>query len=446
MNTLYEFNYSQDIINLQTKYSLFGRVANIVFSTVVENGFDTELMARAINTVIARNDSLRIKFHHKDKKIFQTFESEKVLSDIKTVSLRTQTRYNSFLSCFRARENNLFKGETLKVVFTVNPDGKQEIFFKISHYVADTYGIAIVVNDIFAVYKALANGESLPPAPGQFEDVIKKDIEAKHDSVSVQKDLDFFKNCYVGKPHPTYCGLHGNGSDRWLKNKAKDKFSLPYLFIKCDTQGYKLHIPASLNTEVMNWCTENGITPSAFYFYTMSLASSRLNDKQKYLAPLMLLDCRGTLAERKAAGTKVQCISVYTTVDYEKSFKENIALEYAQQNQLFRHTKLTYLEVEAIQHKEWNYSLLSQITNFSYSFIPFNAPEGVKLQIHSNGKGALVAYIALMWDTRTNAIDVAYDVQTKMITPVQLMDYHNLFLETVEAVIKDSTTPLNKLF
>ena len=149
----------------------------------------------------------------------------------------------------------------------------------------------------------------------------------------------------------------------------------------------------------------------------------------------MLLDCRGTMAERKAAGTKVQSISIYTTVDYDKSFTENISSEYADQNQLFRHTKLSYLNVEAMQHKLWNYSMLGQVIAFCYSFIPFSAPQGVTMQIHSNGKGALTTYVALMLNSSTNEIEVAYDIQTKMTSARQLMDFHNLYLHVIETVL-----------
>ena len=126
----------------------------------------------------------------------------------------------------------------------------------------------------------------------------------------------------------------------------------------------------------------------------------------------------------------------YVNVDYEKSFRENIAAEYADQNQLFRHTRLTYLEVEALQHKLWGHSMLSQITNFCYSFIPFSAPDGVTMQVLSNGKGALATYVALMLDVKTNAISVVYDIQDKMISAGQLMEFHNTYLQTIEKFYK----------
>ena len=66
---LYQFNYSQDIVHLQTQYSLFGRVSNIIFSVAFDDGFDDRLMQQALQLLVDRNDCLRLRFIKEDKKI-----------------------------------------------------------------------------------------------------------------------------------------------------------------------------------------------------------------------------------------------------------------------------------------------------------------------------------------------------------------------------------------
>ena len=445
---LYEFNSSQDVIKLQTKYSLFNRVANIVFSTEIDAGFDKKLMAEAIDIVIERNDCLRIKFIKKDGKTFQYFEETRKIGGIPEIKFNFEGEKVKFLNGFRKKGLNVFKGETLKVVFATEVSGKQSIYFKISHYVADTYGIGVIVSDLLKVYEAMKEGKELPAAPGSFESVLQKDIAYKNNTELKAKDEEFFKDYYEGRhpEHPVYCGLHGNGSDRWMKEKKKGHFSMPYLFVRCDTEGYHFTIPAAIGAKAKQWCTENEIPLSTFYFTTCNIAASIVNDKEERLSPLMLLDCRGTMSERKAAGTKVQAISVYTQIDYNKSFSEIVKDAFADQNELYKHTRLTYLEVEAIQHKLWNYSMLSQVNNYAFSYIPMDAPDGVKFQIHSNGKGALTGYIALMASSKTDEIDVVYDVQKLMITGPQLAEFQNTYTRVIESVLNDSTKKLNDLF
>jgi len=444
----YQFNYSQDIINLQTKYTLFKRVENILFYVSVDGGYDREIMAEAINKLFERNDALRIRFVKKDGKVYQYFEESRILKDFPYMSFNTWAERDNFYLSFRKKKADCFKGDVLKVVFATQPDGEQGIYFKISHYVADTYGIGVLISDLFAVYNAIKSGSELPALPGSFEKVLEKEMEYKGKEELVENDRAFFKEYYEvkHKERPLYCGIHGNGSDEWLKEKRKGKFAMKYYIVKCDTEGMRLSMPSTIGSLAKKWCESNGITLSAFFYYCFALSTSLINDKAPHQVPLFLVDCRGTLMERKSAGTKVQSLAVYTSVDYSKSFIDNIKEAYMEQQELFRHTKLTYLEAESIQHKLWGHSLMSGTYGFCYSFIMLQMPKGVRMQVLSNGKCALPTYVALMFNASTDEINVVYDVQKMLVKPVQVADFHNLYTSVVEKVINDSQTPLENIF
>lgn len=443
----YGLNYSQDVIYLQTKYALFSRVANILFSTVVEGGFDNELMTKAVDLLFQRNDCLRITFVKKDGKLCQYFVPERHVGKIPFKKFNTPEQEEAFIKRFRKKLVSPKKGETLKVVFAVNPAGQKEIFFKISHFSADSYGIGVLVTDLFKVYRALESGSEIPAAPGSFETILQKEMEYRADTSQVEKDREFFNEYYDKHKDtcPIYCGVHGANNKRWLKQKNKGERSLPYLFIKCDTEGYRFVIPSAITEKAGAWCLEHNITLSSFFYYCCCITTSLLNGREKYQLPLELLNCRGTIADKKAAGTKVQSISIFATVDYDKSFNENITEAFEDQNELYRHTKLSYLEIEALQHKLWNFSMLRFILNFCFSFIPFSNPDGVSMNIHSNGKGALVCYMALMHNIDTNEIFINYDVQSKMVTARQLIDFQNAYVHVIETVLADNESKLKDL-
>ena len=446
--TLYEFNSSQDIINLQTKYTLFKRVANILFSVTFDEKVDWSLMKKAINILIERNDCLRIVFVKKDGKNMQYFTESKTIEKIPYKEFDTVSKMTSFINCFRKKMADIYKGETIIPVFAKNPAGKDMLIIKVSHFVADTFAIGLLVDDLCAIYKALKNGTEMPAPKGKFEDVLKKDIEFKNNPEAVEKDREFFKE-YFSTMHPArpiYCGLHGDNNDRWLAQKRKGNISLPYAFIKCDTEGYKFTIPAAITEKVEAWCTATQLPISSFFYYCYSVAASLINGKAPYQCPLELLNCRATMAERKCGGTKVQSIAVYTTVDYNKSFNQNVKELFEERQQICRHTRLTYLENEKFQHDNWNYSMLSQITSFCYSFIPMADPEGVKVQVLSNGKGALIDYVAFMYDINTKEINVMHDIQYRQVTPQQLVDFHNLLTRVIETVLANPETELGRLF
>ena len=446
-HTLYGFNYSQDIVHLQTKYALFKRVANILFSVTFDEGFDEALMKQALQLMVDRNDCLRLTFVKEGKEIKQYFEEKRSIGHIPSVRFETPIQMDRFIRRFRKKVVSPAKGETLKVVFAVDPSGHQMVIIKISHMVADTYGIGVLVNDLTGIYAALKEGKELPPAPGKFEDVLKKDMEYRANEEALEKDRAYFKAYYGKHPgqHPTYLGIHGNESDRWMKYKKKGNISLPFLFVRCDTEGYRFVIPASVTTRAAAWCEQSGIPMNSFFFYACAIACSLKNDRMPLQLPLELLNCRATVTDRKAAGTKVQSMSVYVSVDHEKSFAENVAELFADQQELYRHTRMSYLEVEALEHKLWKYSMLSQIINYCFSFIPMSTPKGTHLQVYSNGKGALVSYMALIMDVDTNEIYVNYDIQTRMVKPVQLVDFQNLYIHVIETVLDNPDKPLKEI-
>lgn len=446
--TYYHFNNSQDVVFRQTQFSLFKRVLNIVFSLELEKGFDKALMTQAFEKLYERNDCLRLTMVRRGKERLQYFAPERHVGKIPEVDFKTAGEMDRYIRCFRRKPTNLYKGDALRVVYGTNPDGRQIILCKVSHYVADTYGIGILVNDLLSVYEALREGTPLPPAPGSFETLLAQDNQFRGTTESVERDRAFF-NDYFRVKHPTrpfYCGLHGNGSDKWLKLKAKGKPSVPYVFVRCDTEGFRFVLPSSLVKTVRPWCEENAISFNTFFFYTFGIACSLLNDRAPSMLPLELLNCRGTLAEKKAAGTKVQSLAVCLEVDYKRSFAENIARMDEEQKELYRHTRLSYLEVQALHTKVYDYSQISQLYNYTFSYIPVSFPEGVKLQVHSNGKGALIAYVALMHDVMTDEIVVVYDIQTRMISPSQLIEFQNTWVHVMEKVVSAPDQPLEEVF
>ena len=445
---LYAFNYSQDIIHLQTKYALFKRVANILFSVTFDGGFDEKLMKEALQKLIDRNDCLRMTFVKDGKTIKEYFDDKRSLGEVPSVELKTASQMNAFIRRFRRKMVNVYKGEAMKVVFIKDPSGKQQVMVKISHFAADTYGISVLVNDLAGIYKALREGTELPPEPGSFATVLQKDAEYRNNEEALNKDIEFFKEYYEQRhpEHPTYLGIHGDGNDRWLKLKEKGKFWLPFLFVRCDTEGYQFVIPAAVSERVAAWCESHNITMNSFFFYATAIACSLKNGKMPYQLPLELMNCRATVADRKAAGTKVQSLSVYVTVDFKQSFDQNIAALFAEQSELYRHTRLSYLEIEAMEHKLWKYPMTSQIINYCFSFIPMAMPEGLTLQVYSNGKGALVTYMAMIYDVNSHEIYVNYDIQTQMVTPVQLVEFQNLLIHVAETVVANPDKPLEQLF
>ena len=216
-------------------------------------------------------------------------------------------------------------------------------------------------------------------------------------------------------------------------------------FIKNDTQGYMHPISSDLVARAAEYCKETKCSLSNFFFYTMSVAASKINNEVKNLLPLELCNCRGTMTERKAAGTKVQSVVCYTVVDKEKTFEENFLAFSKDQTNLYRYIGFSDQETEMLLHKIYKKPYMNTFFSFTFSFIPMQKNKDFNVQVYSNGKCALPAYIALMWDVTTNDIDMVYDCYTKTHTAEDIKNFHKTYVSIIEQVLNNKDSKIKDL-
>ena len=170
---VYELTPAQDVVYLQSKLSIHKNVVNIVSSLSLDEEIDFELLKKAFNKVVERNDCLRIRFFKKGKKLLQCFEEKRELANIPVHNFNTEEEQNEFISKFVKSPIRYLKGVVVEPIFIKTFDGKSMVLMKVCHLVLDIYGINIIYKDLLDVYKAIKNGEDLPAAPVQFDDCLQ---------------------------------------------------------------------------------------------------------------------------------------------------------------------------------------------------------------------------------------------------------------------------------
>ena len=443
--TIYELTPSQDVSYLQCKYTLFKRVINILSSITLDEEIDFEIMKNAFNLVVERNDCLRIKFFKKDKQLKQYIDDAKPLTKIPVLSFATEDEQMKFIDRYKNKAIKYLKGKVIEPTFIKTFDNRYMVLLKVCHLVLDIYGINVIYKDLMDVYTALKDGKELPPKPGSFEEVMKKDIDKKHNDRLVDNNTEFFTNLLNDNPEPYYTGLHGMDNAIWQKKLSKNHRGMQMFFINNDTKGYCHDIDAELVERVIEYCKDHSCSPANFLFYTCSLTAAKLNNNTKHVLPLELCNCRGTALEKKCAGTKVQSIACYTKFNYDDNFENSLTNFANNQTNLYRHIGFEDRDFETLLHKTYRSSWLETYYSLTYSFIPMAMPKGVEFMVYSNGKCALPAYIAQLYDVKTNNIRMAYDVQTKIITEQNVADFHNKYLNVIKQVLDNPQITLKDI-
>ena len=431
---LYNLNPSQEVSLLQCKYTLFKRVINILTSMATNEVLDFELMKTAINKVVERNDCLRIHFVKQGKELMQYFAPyEKI--DVPVLTFNTKEEQEAFINKTKKKAIKYLKGVVFEPYLIRTYDNKSMVFLKVCHMVLDIYGISNIFKDIFGVYEALKNGTELPEQPTSFEEIVQKDLEKKKNEISHQKHKEFFTEYLKSRDEPYYVGLHGNDNKIWQKKLKKNKRAMKMFFIKNDTIGYARPMDKELTARVMDYCTKNQQSPASFLLYTASICASKMNNEFATMLPLELCNCRATANERKCAGTKVQSLGCHLTLHKDQSFKENFEGYISDHNTVFRHISFPDQDFEVLMHKVYGSSVFSTYYSITYSFIPYALDERMDFQVYSNGKCALPAYIAHLYNANNGEMIMVYDVQKKIIEEKHIDEFHKNYHKVIEAVL-----------
>ncbi len=433
--TLYELNLSQEVVKLQCTYTLFKKVVNIITSVEIDGDVDFDLMQKALNKAVERNDCTRIRLVKKGKKLMQYFEPSVVYEDIPRLEFKTKQEQEKFINSQTKRAIKYLKGEVLKPTFIKTYDGKSMIFFKVCHYIFDIYGLNFFINDLFGVYDALLNGTELPKEPKKFEELLKKDLETKYDEDSKKSHYDYFNKLFSSNPEPYYAGFDGITNKYVIKARNKKQRPVKMFFIKNDTKIYGHKIEKAQVDKIVEFAKENNTTIASLLLYLYSVTQSRMNDDAQFLLPLELCNVRDTLLARKCAGTKVQSLNVLTKVDKDLSFKENLDFFVKEQSENYRHIGMSDMENQVLLHKVYKTSMMTTYYSLAYSFIPIESREGVKVNFYSNGKCALPCYTALLYDYKNSEILVGYDCQIKLMSEQDVKNFHQNLIKCIDQAL-----------
>lgn len=433
---LYALNSAQEVAKLQCSFSLYKRVINITMSATSEDKIDFSIMKTAINETIKRNDCLRLRFCKTKNRIMQYFLDEWTIADIPYIKFESKEEQENFIKKETSMAIKYMKGEVFKPFFCNTYNNKDMILVKVCHLNFDIYGLNIFFKDLFGVYNALKNNTPFPECPTKYEDVLIKDLAVKENKEAKKRNRDFFYDMFKNKEEPFYAGIHGDNNKLWRKYSSKGKHYMKLFFVQNDTKGYMKIIPAEIVNPIMEFCKQNGISPSNYLFYACSVVLSKINHDTKNMLPLELCNCRGTLTEKNCAGTKSQSLKgCYTTVEPEKSFIENLSVFCENQTKLFKYINFSDIQITRLMKQIYNEPVFATYYSLTFSFIPYQKPDNITFDLYSNGKCALPAYVALMYDINKEDIQMAYDCQTKIITEEDVNSFHQNYLNLLKQVL-----------
>ena len=316
------FNLSkpQQLIYDMEKF-LGGAVSNIAVSVFYKNGFDEELMQRALNAVVETNSSLRIKINSSGGESIQYF-GEFSAETFPVYFFPCENEFREWAEDFAKKPMDLH-GKLYDFAIILIGGNQCGIMFKLHHLIADAWSIGVLIEKTGECYEKIQKEQSPEPEEHSYADYAAK--EGRYiNSARYQKDRDFWLGQFEKCREITY-----------LSDRISDDSS---------SRRINRSLSKELSEKIRNYASGNSLSVFGVLLTALSAYISRVKSRESFYLGTAVVN-RSGIAEKKTIGMFINTIAILTDLDGSLSFAESalrISNEYIG---AFRHQKYNYSDV-----------------------------------------------------------------------------------------------------
>ncbi len=449
---VYDLIPSQQAMYMMVKYSFHKQLVQIPVSFAIDHKIDFELLERAFNLEIERNDSLRLRFFKDGGKVKQYFLPYADPMKIPVMQFATLQEQESFFSA-DAQKPVLFEKETFRIIFFSNEEtGGYGVYFVTSHLALDAMGIINMFFDLLKIYLSLATGAKMPKPLQSYENYIREEFVRLADKEKMQRHADFYKHYFLRGGEPMYAGVHGPEFLEQTRIKKKNpELRVPFaynpLYDKSDFLSKT--IPAEDAKKIMDYCEEHKISPELLLTFGLRTYCSAINYRTPDVFMMLLCSKRATPQEKRMGGCVAQPLQLRTIFGEEMTFEEAIEETAAVRTQLFRHSRYPYIAALQLSRDIYDYSAIQGPACMMFSWIPVPSlgvlPFHLDFRSYNLGRYFTPLYVISHPDSVTGGLKLNYMYRVKLSTKADMEALHENTVRTILAGIENPKITVGEL-
>ena len=182
-----------------------------------------------------------------------------------------------------------------------------------------------------------------------------------------------------------------------------------------DADIFKLSMSAEDSNKIMALCAEKNLSIFAVLSMSVRTALSCFNDNQEDVSFKMIINRRGTVAEKKSGGLRINFLPMRSVVKPEETFCEAVTKISDIQNEMYAHASLSFLETLKERHKSMpkEAKFDSTYDSFGLSYQPLlktayideEMAETARSIWYNNGATMIPLYVTVMHRKQDNGLD-----------------------------------------
>lgn len=159
----YPLTSSQHLIFLSWQFTTHKQIMNIPTSFLTDAQLDLDLLKKALEEAVQRNDAFGIRITKKGKDRVQYFTDRRVRT-LETLDFtgKTHDEMEAFFYQVGRKKMPMYDQPLAKMYIVRAPDGSCGLFTCISHLILDSWAISMFYKDVMTLYLAYLNQGPMP--------------------------------------------------------------------------------------------------------------------------------------------------------------------------------------------------------------------------------------------------------------------------------------------
>ena len=417
----YPISSSQQMMYLMSlKYGSGYPVNNIGCGYYWKGEFDRDAMKESIYEAIERCDTMRLRFVKNGKIDILQYVTEK--SELKVenwdYSEMTVEEAEEKLTAFSRQNIPMFNCELHRIAIIKFAKGYNGLFMRIQHLAMDAYSVKVFLNDIFEIYNSKTKGTPYPKPMRPYIPALENDLKYL---ASEQHEIDkqFWFDSLAKTKEPVF-------TDYMIKNRLKEQqkkqFDKHYADIHSgspDASVIKFSMSDRESKKVMELCDEKGFSIFSVISMGVRTALSCFNDNQQDVSFKMIINRRGTIAEKKSGGLRINFLPMRSIIAPEETFAQAVNKISEIQSEMYMHSNLSFLETLKERHKSMpeDAKFDSTYDSFGLSYQPLMKIASIDEKMektaksiwYNNGATMIPLYVTVKHRTVDNGLDFVFE-------------------------------------
>lgn len=419
MEKLFDLTIPQKSIWNTEKFYKDTSIANVSGTGKIDEIVDFNMLEKAINIVVERNDALRIRIKIQNNKPMQYFDKYEFFH-VDCVLVKNEEEAEKKIQDLVTTHINVLNEKLVKFIMFKFPNGKGGFNIVGNHITSDAWSSARVCSEVINVYSKLIKNESVDDTlESSYIDYINSETEYLNSDKYI-KDKEFWEQRF-NKQYET-AKVIPNNDEKTINSKAKRK---------------EIKISKLITKQINEYCKINRISPFVFLLGIYGIYLSKINNLDEIIIGTPMLNRKG-IKEKQMIGMFVNTLPFKISIDSKLNIKDLFTQIAQDSMSMLRHQKYSFFEL--INYIRKNLKMNNNLYDFviSYQNAKTTANESdikysAKWNFNENISETINVHISDI--DSEEQYNIFYDYQINCLKEKDILDLHQRILRMIEQVI-----------